>query len=275
MLAVADGSDFMGSLRNPAGWNNAYGRRPSQAACRTGRWSTLRVPVAAPVGRWRNVLDLARLLDVQAAATIPASRCRSTAVADLPMPLPAATPDDARSYRLAGRPDGHRDGRRRARDFARRRCVAEGLGAAVEPVLSPFDATRIWEAWLVWRRWIVAGVSRRFCAPEQRAGQARSSVEVDQAGRTPTATKLCVRASCARCSISRCSTCLKLRRACAADRAGVAVSRRSAGRTRSPCRAMDTYHRWMEVTIYATFAGLPCIAVPAGLASKACRWGCS
>ena len=29
-------------------------------------------------------------------------------------------------------------------------------------------------------------------------------------------------------------------------------------------RAMDTYHRWMEVVIYATFAGLPCISVPAG-----------
>ncbi len=29
-------------------------------------------------------------------------------------------------------------------------------------------------------------------------------------------------------------------------------------------RAMDTYHRWMEATIYATFAGLPAISVPTG-----------
>jgi amidase len=27
---------------------------------------------------------------------------------------------------------------------------------------------------------------------------------------------------------------------------------------------MDTYHRWMEVTLYATFAGLPAISVPVG-----------
>jgi amidase len=27
---------------------------------------------------------------------------------------------------------------------------------------------------------------------------------------------------------------------------------------------MDTYHRWMECTIYATFAGTPAISVPAG-----------
>ena len=34
--------------------------------------------------------------------------------------------------------------------------------------------------------------------------------------------------------------------------------------TRIAGRDMDTYHRWMEVTIYATFAGLPCISVPVG-----------
>ncbi len=29
MTCIADGSDMMGSLRNPAGWNNVYGMRPS------------------------------------------------------------------------------------------------------------------------------------------------------------------------------------------------------------------------------------------------------
>ena len=29
MVALADGSDMMGSLRNPAGWNNVFGFRPS------------------------------------------------------------------------------------------------------------------------------------------------------------------------------------------------------------------------------------------------------
>ena len=28
---------------------------------------------------------------------------------------------------------------------------------------------------------------------------------------------------------------------------------------------MDTYHRWMEVTIVATLAGCPALAVPAGV----------
>jgi amidase len=34
--------------------------------------------------------------------------------------------------------------------------------------------------------------------------------------------------------------------------------------TRIGTRAMDTYHRWMECTIYATLAGLPAISMPAG-----------
>ncbi len=29
-------------------------------------------------------------------------------------------------------------------------------------------------------------------------------------------------------------------------------------------KPMDTYHRWMECVIYATFAGLPCISIPCG-----------
>jgi amidase len=36
-------------------------------------------------------------------------------------------------------------------------------------------------------------------------------------------------------------------------------------------RTMDTYHRWMECTIYATMAGLPAISVPAGFDASG-RW---
>jgi amidase len=34
---------------------------------------------------------------------------------------------------------------------------------------------------------------------------------------------------------------------------------------------MDTYHRWMECTLYATFAGLPALSVPAGFHANG-RW---
>jgi amidase len=67
MLPVADGSDFRGSLRNPAAWNDVYGFRPSQG--RVPRWPSADVWVAllsteGPMGR--SVKDVAALLDIQA-----------------------------------------------------------------------------------------------------------------------------------------------------------------------------------------------------------------
>ena len=67
MLPVADGSDFMGSLRNPAAWNNVFGLRPSQG--RVPLWPAPDVWVSqlgteGPMGR--TVRDVAMLLDVQA-----------------------------------------------------------------------------------------------------------------------------------------------------------------------------------------------------------------
>ena len=38
-------------------------------------------------------------------------------------------------------------------------------------------------------------------------------------------------------------------------------------------RAMDTYHRWMEVSICATFAGLPAISVPVGFDARGLPMG--
>jgi amidase len=35
---------------------------------------------------------------------------------------------------------------------------------------------------------------------------------------------------------------------------------------------MDTYHRWMECTLYATFAGLPALSVPAGFHANGRCW---
>lgn len=64
MVAVADGSDAGGSLRNPAAWNNVVGFRPSpRTVPRVGpgdTWS--RIPVDGPMAR--SVDDLVLLLRV-------------------------------------------------------------------------------------------------------------------------------------------------------------------------------------------------------------------
>jgi amidase len=66
MLPVADGSDYGGSLRNPAAWNNIFGFRTSigrvPADGRDAWFPSM--GVLGPMAR--NVIDLAMLLDVQA-----------------------------------------------------------------------------------------------------------------------------------------------------------------------------------------------------------------
>ena len=66
MVPLADGSDYGGSLRNPAGWNNVYGFRTSIGRVPGGakdEWLPS-MGVAGPMAR--NVADLALLLSVQA-----------------------------------------------------------------------------------------------------------------------------------------------------------------------------------------------------------------
>ncbi len=61
MLPVADGSDFMGSLRNPTGWNNVFGLRPSFGRVPAGGEQFVdQGGVNGPVAR--TALDLALLL---------------------------------------------------------------------------------------------------------------------------------------------------------------------------------------------------------------------
>lgn len=75
MLPVADGSDYGGSLRNPAGWNNVFGFRTSAGLVPPNvadGW----LPSMGVVGPMaRNVPDLAMLLSVQAGydARVPLS----------------------------------------------------------------------------------------------------------------------------------------------------------------------------------------------------------
>jgi amidase len=52
MLAVADGSDFMGSLRNPAAWNNVFGSGRARGSCRGCRHKMSGSRSSAPKVRW-------------------------------------------------------------------------------------------------------------------------------------------------------------------------------------------------------------------------------
>ncbi len=266
MLAVADGSDFMGSLRNPAAWNNVFGFRPSQG--RVPRWPAEDVWISqlgteGPMGR--TVKDVALLLEVQAGydARAPLSLDRTERF------VPALDQFDGRSVRVGwlGDLSGHlaiepgileacAQGLQRLRD----------LGCAVAAIAPGFAPEEVWQAWLIWRRWLVASRIAPYLANARNRALIKPEAiwEYDQAANLSGAQALA--ASAQRSAFYQ--QMLGLFEPCDVLAlpsaqvwpfdAGQRWPKRIAG------REMDTYHRWMEVTIYATFAGLPCISVPVG-----------
>lgn len=68
MLPVADGSDMMGSLRNPGAFNNVIGFRPSTSVMTNTDASSRGLSVSGPMGR--NTADTIRLLETIAVKPI-------------------------------------------------------------------------------------------------------------------------------------------------------------------------------------------------------------
>lgn len=140
------------------------------------------------------------------------------------------------------------------------------LGCAVAPAQLGIAPERVWQAWLVWR---AALVGARIAPYLRQSGnrdriKAEALWEHDQSLGL-TAAQLTAASAERTVFYQQLLQLFEHHDVLALPVAQVwpfDVERRwpqeIAGRT------MDTYHRWMEVVIYATFAGLPCLSVPAG-----------
>ena len=168
MLALADGSDYGGSLRNPAGWNNVYGFRPSLGRIPRADldlW-TPSLGVLGPMAR--SVEDLALLFSVQAGFAAAA-----------PLSLPGdgagfhpAPPAKARGLRIAwvGDYGGAIPFDPGVRELSRAAMgVFEDLGAVVEEASPDFPFDSLWRAFLTLRPWHNASLLPHYDNPESRA----------------------------------------------------------------------------------------------------------
>ncbi len=274
LLPVADGSDFMGSLRNPAAWNHVFGMRPSQG--RVPLWPALdtwvsQLPTEGPMAR--NVRDLAKLLAIQAGydARVPLS------IAHVPqnfLAQGATRPVTNLRIGWLGDLEGYlpvEGGLLPVCEHALERFA--GAGASVEPTPLGFDAVALWNAWLVWRRALVAPRiaaligrpgAREQIKPEALweydQGMGLSYMDFMTASQVRTAFHTYLLGMFERYDV------LALP---ATQVWPFPIDERWPKSVAG--RAMDTYHRWMEVTLYATFAGLPAISVPAGFHANG-RW---
>ena len=266
MLPVADGSDFMGSLRNPAGWNHIFGLRPSQgrvpAVPAQDVWLS-QLATDGPMGR--SIKDVAMLLSVQAGYH-PAS------------PLSIAQDGSAFTASLELNPTGQRIGwlgdlwgylpmQTGVLDTCAQALKSfESMGCHVDTAELGMDPAKVWQAWLVWRQALVGPRIAPFMLKTENHPQVKPEArwEYEQSLRL-TGAQL-TDASAIRSQLYQ--HMLKLFEGfdvLALPSAQVwpfDVNERWPQQING--RIMNTYHRWMEVVIYATLAGLPCISVPAG-----------
>ena len=149
------------------------------------------------------------------------------------------------------------------------------LGADVDEATIPVDLDELWSAWLVWRQLLVGGglgplaadpARRRLIKPEALweidHGAALTGAQVAAASEVRTRYALAMCAVFERVDVLAIPT---------AQVWPFPVDQRWPATVGG--RTMDTYHRWMEVTTYATFAGLPAISVPAGFDARGLPMG--
>lgn len=273
MQWVCDGSDMMGSLRNPAGWCNVYGFRPSFGLVPGDVERDLYLhPLATSGPMGKSPADMAALLDIQSGA-------------DPRVPLSHDGPGFA--GKLASDLTGKRvawlgdwGGAWPMEEGVRDTCEAAlatfaDLGVEVEEIAPPFPSADLWQAWIDLRSFAVAGsTGPLYDNPVHRRQLREDAVWELERGRALTPVEI-QRASATRSAWFR-------KAAELFDRYDALIAptaqvwpfpveqmhpKEIAG------RAMDTYHRWMECVIPASLIGLPAAAVPAGFGAQGLPMG--
>jgi len=266
MLPVADGSDMMGSLRNPAAWNNIYGLRPSLGRVPYGPAGDVffqQLGTEGPMAR--HPQDLAWLLATQAGHDPRAP----LSLRDDPSCFTQPLQRDFRHVRVGWLGDfgGYlavESAVMAANELAL--DTFQHLGCHVEAVAPFFPMDALWDCWCTLRAMSVTGnlghlyaatATRELLKPEAiweiEQGNSRGVADVNRAATT--------RSSWYQALLGQFAAYDFLVLPCsqiAPFPAEEAWPRTVAG------RAMDTYHRWMEVVIGPTLAGVPAASLPSG-----------
>ncbi|WP_170372364.1 amidase [Ruegeria arenilitoris] len=261
MVALADGSDMMGSLRNPAAWNNVYGFRPSWGRVPSEPQGDLFLHQLSTLGPMaRSPQDIGLLLDVISG---PDPRQPLSVPCEPVTPLSVESLDGMRIGWLGDWGGAFPTEEGILTQCSNELAIFEGLGATVEDVPPPFDAERLWNSWITLRSWNVAAsllpLADRKDALKDTAqwelerGLALTAMEVHAASVT--------RSDWYRRAVELFAEydALVLPAAQVWPFPVDQPYPRSIGGV-----AMDTYHRWMQVVTPVSLIGLPCLSIPAG-----------
>jgi ureidomalonase len=261
LLPVADGSDYLGSLRNPAAFCNVLGFRPS-----FGRVPSVgfvaHPSVVGPMGR--TVDDVAALLSVLAGADDSAPLSLDAGIL-APLPAPTA---GWRGTRIAWVGDfgGHLATEAGLLDVCRGALrVFADLGCQVDEAVPDYPPDRIWSTMLTWRWWSALQLHDLYADPVTRAELKPELIWEIEHGLRLTALDV-ARAEAARTEWYDAA----LRFLDTYDFVVAPSTQVFPFPLTTPWpeeidgRPMDSYHRWMETVAPWTMTGMPVLGMPAG-----------
>lgn len=271
MVPSADGSDMMGSLRNPAAYNNVIGFRPSQGRVPFGPGPEVWVSqlgTEGPMGR--DIADTAKLLVTQSGYDSRAPLSQGHALAQFGKP--------EKKLRIGWIKDlceqlPFEDG---VLDLCKKGVkVFEDMGHIVEEVDLGVSEELIWSTWLTWRHWLVSnGLRALYNNPEQRKLLKPQAIWEVEGGLNLTASDV-FQASVQRSTIYQAFN--KLFATYDIVVLPTAQLFPFDPTNHSPMevagKSMDTYHRYMEVVTPATLSGCPTLNVPVGFSAKGLPMG--
>ncbi|MBY0351286.1 amidase [Tabrizicola sp.] len=273
MAWVADGSDMMGSLRNPAAFCNVYGFRPTWGLVpQDADGDTFLATLSTEGPMARTVADIARLLTVLAGENPE-------------VPFPRAVPDllsgldrGVKGIRIGWLADW--DGAYPMEPGILGLCESalrqlEALGAVIEPLPAPFPAGKIWSAWVTLRALLNAGGKRDLAEDPARRAQTKPETiwEIEQ-GLALTAQAVHEASVIRSRWFAHAARLFRRLDAVVLPSAQVwpfPADRRWPDEIAG--RRMDTYHRWMEVVVPASLIGLPALSVPVGFGPEGLPMG--
>ncbi|HEY0595926.1 amidase [Sphingopyxis sp.] len=270
MVPLADGSDFGGSLRNPAGWNNIFGFRPSWGRVPSIPNSDLfwqNFATSGPMAR--SARDVALLLSVQAG---PDPRA-PFAPADDPAIFAQPLDRDWKGKRIGWLGDlgGALPMEPGIIETCEKALAAfRTIGMQVEEAALVEEPGAMWRTAVTLRHWSVgADLEGFYDNPAKREMMKPEAIWEVEGYKKLTPTEL-TKASEGRTRIFE-----AFRKAfekfdfLALPTAQVFPFDAKQHWPREIAGVqMDSYHRWMEVTLPPTMAGLPVLAIPAGFGGR-------
>ncbi|MFT5693824.1 MAG: amidase [Oceanicoccus sp.] len=268
LLPVADGSDMMGSLRNPAAFNNIVGFRPSLGRIPASKNDLFFDQLATDGPMGRTVSDVIQLFNTMSGTDGRAPLSMRHAGDQSDMPIKHNLTETKVGWL------GSYAGYLPMQDGVIAHCESaltklNLAGAQLSDAKIVFSMDSLWECWLTLRHWLIANDKRNLYldSANRRAMKPELVWEIES-GLNISGTDLfnasIVRSDWYR-TIHSAFQQWDILALPAAQVYPFPVDQHWPSSIAN--RDMDTYHRWMEVTIGGTLCGCPVISLPAGFDS--------